>query len=62
MGFIKKIKDKVAYERESFRMSGEHLKRVMEDHPDPGFRKRIRMTDAQYKEWQRQERARRKRS
>lgn len=31
---VQKIKAKVAYERESFRLSGEELKLIKEEHPE----------------------------
>jgi len=54
----KKIKDKVAYERESFRMGQEHLKKIAEETPFPPFRQRIRMTPAEVEQWRREQRKR----
>jgi hypothetical protein len=34
MGIVQKIKDKVAYEKESYRMSGEELERIRKEHPE----------------------------
>ena len=54
MSLIKKVKDKVAHERESFRMSQEHVKKAAEEHPYPkGY---WRMTDAQIDQWRREQR------
>lgn len=34
MGMVKKIKDKVAHEKESHRLGKEHLKQVKKDSPE----------------------------
>lgn len=60
MSLIKRIKAKIDYERESFRMSGEHLKKVNEDFPFPPFRERIRMTDDDLAKWRREQKRGRK--
>lgn len=47
MGLVAKIKAKVAYERESYRMSQEHLRQVKADSPDLYVKGYWRMTDAE---------------
>lgn len=34
MGWVKKIKEKVAYEKESFRMGEAELAAILKDHPE----------------------------
>lgn len=47
MGILKKVKDKVAYERQSHRLGQEHLKKVKADSPDLYVKGYWKMTDAQ---------------
>jgi hypothetical protein len=56
MGLGDKLRAKIAYERESYRMSQEHLKKVAEALPFPKFSERIRMTDADLARWRREHR------
>lgn len=54
MSFIKKIKDKIAYEKESYRLSQEHTKKVAEELPFPkGY---WRMTHAEIVQWRHEQR------
>jgi hypothetical protein len=54
MGIIQRVRDKIAYERESHRMGQEHLKEVSASLPFPKFSVRARMTDADLAQWRRQ--------
>lgn len=47
MGIWKKAADKVAYEKESYRMSQEHLRKVKKDNPELYVKGFWRMTDAE---------------
>lgn len=55
MGLIDRVKAKVAYEKESYRLSSEHLKKVAEENPFPPFRERVRMTEADLARWRREQ-------
>lgn len=59
MGVIKKFRDKIAYEKESYRMGQEHLREVSEALPFPKFSVRVRMTDAQLAQWRREQKGKR---
>lgn len=51
MGMLDKLKAKVAHERESYRMSQDHVRKVAEELPFPkGY---WRMTDEQIAAWRR---------
>ena len=53
MSLLKKIKDKVAYEKESYRLAGEQLKKVAEELPyPPGY---WHMTDAEIAAWRKKQ-------
>lgn len=47
MGIFDKAKAKLAYEKESWRMSQEHLKQVQKDSPELYVKGYWRMTDAE---------------
>lgn len=47
MGFISKAKAKVAYERESYQMGVEHLRKVKEARPELYVKGFWRMTESQ---------------
>lgn len=54
MGIFDKAKAKIAYEKESYRMSQEHLKKVAKELPFPkGY---WHMTDAEIARWRREQR------
>lgn len=51
MGLFSKAKAKIEYEKESYRMGQEHLKKVAKEHPMPkGY---WHMTDAEIARWRR---------